>query len=96
MKSLSLMLSVEATTPAALTSEPLPKVTPFGLTRTTWPFARTAPSIAEAVLPVTRFKVTALEFGWLKLTEAPLPTLKESQFTTARCEVWFTFITRPL
>ena len=52
--------------------------------------------MAEAVLPVTRFKVTAEELGWLKLTVAPLPTLNESQFTTARCEVWLMFITKPL
>ena len=46
----------------------------------------------EAVVPVTRFKVTAEAFGWLKLTVAFFPTLKLSQLTTARCEVWFTFM----
>ena len=63
MKSLSAIFIVVATTPAALTSDPLAKVTPFGFTKITWPFALTAPSIIEADAPVTRFKVTALVFG---------------------------------
>ena len=83
---------VVATTPAALISAPLPKVTPFGLTKITWPFALIAPSIIDCVAPVTRFNVTAFEFGWLKFTVAFLPTLKLSQLMTARCEVWFTFM----
>ncbi|CAM3795134.1 hypothetical protein POBR111598_10080 [Polynucleobacter brandtiae] len=83
---------VVATTAAALISAPLPKVTPFGFTRTTWPFARMAPSIIDALALVTRFRVTACAFGWLKFTWAFLPTLKLSQFTTARCEVWLMFM----
>ncbi len=58
----------------------------------TWPFALTAPSIIEALAPVTRLSVTALAFGWLKLTAAFLPTLKLSQLMTARCELWLMFI----
>ena len=63
MKSLLEISIVVATTPAALISAPLPNVTPFGLTKTTCPLAFTAPSIIDAVAPVTLFKVTALALG---------------------------------
>ena len=57
------MFIVVATTPAASTCAPRPKVMPFGFTKTTCPFALIAPSITDGEDPVTRFKVTAELLG---------------------------------
>ena len=57
------MFIVVATTPAASTCAPRPKVTPLGLTKTTCPLALIAPSITDGEEPVTRFKVTAELLG---------------------------------
>ena len=84
-----------ATKPPTLTSACLPKTTPLLFTNTTWPGALIAPLIIDLLAPLTTFSVLAAAFGWLKLTVASLPTLNDCQFTTARCEVWFTFITFP-
>ena len=46
------------------------------------------PAICDGSGPVTRFSVTALAFGWLKVTLCWLPTLKLFQFTAARCVDW--------
>ena len=54
---------VVATTPAASTCAPLPKVMPLGLTKTTCPLALIAPSMTDGEEPVTRFKVTAELLG---------------------------------
>ena len=39
----------------------------------------------------TLFKILAFEPGWLKWTDASLPTLKLCQFTIAWFEDWLTF-----
>ena len=87
MNSLLAIFKVLATTPGASTWEPLPKVTPLGFTRITWPFELKAPCINEGLAPVTRFRVALPAPGVTKLTAAFLPTLKLSQLTTARCDV---------
>ena len=46
------------------------------------------PAICDGSGPVTRFSVTALADGWLKVTLCWLPTLKLCQFTAARWVDW--------
>ena len=70
-----------------LISAPLPKITPFGLIKITWPLALMAPSIIDFDAPFTRFRVDELALGWLKFTVALEPTLKLCQLITARCEL---------
>ena len=63
MKSLLDTSIVVTIAPAASTCAPLPKLTPLGLEKMTCPLAFTAPSICDGLVPVMRFKVTALELG---------------------------------
>ncbi len=46
------------------------------------------PAICEGSGPTTRFSVTALGDGWLKVTLCWLPTLKLCQLTAARWVDW--------
>ena len=45
--------------------------------------------------PVTRFRVMALELGWLNWTVAPAPTEKSCQLMMALEEFWFTTVVAP-
>ncbi len=83
MKSASLMLSVEATSPPTLTCEPAPNSTPFGLTRKTLPFAFRLPRICEASGPVTRLSATEFRSGWTKVTVLPAAISKLCQLSAA-------------
>jgi hypothetical protein len=76
---------------ARLTIEFLPKMTPFGLTRNTMPFAVSVPMICDgSVSPVTRLRAMALALGWAKLTVALEPMLKVFQLVIRFCEDWLT------
>ena len=58
---------MEATSPPTLTRAPLPKRTPLGLMRKTWPLAVSWPSMREAVGPPARLRVTAEAVGLLEI-----------------------------
>jgi hypothetical protein len=95
-KSRSLMSSVEATKPPPIVTVPdAVMAMPLGLTRNICPLPLTAPAMVEAVAPVTRLRIAAPAFGWLKVTAAPCPTEKLSQLTTARWLVWSTVMALP-
>src|SRR4051812_35367302 len=93
MKSVTLMLPVEAIRPPTFTLAVGPNSTPFGLRIITCPLAPRMPSIMLWP-PAKPMRLTATELapGWVKFTEAPLPMLNVDQSMTARCEVWFTTI----
>ena len=90
MKLSSLMLCVVATTPPTSTDDVGEKNTPLGLLKNTWPLAVMRPKIWLGLLSFTRLSVMAFALGCTKFTEAELPRLKVSQFTTARWLLWFT------
>ena len=68
MKSSVLSLSVEATRAPTLTCAVGVNSTPLGLTRNTWPLARSAPWITDTSAPSTLFNATELAEGWLNTT----------------------------
>lgn len=63
MKSLVDRFSVEARSPPTFTCAPGPKITPFGLTMKTWPFASSLPKSAEGREPTTRLSAIAFAPG---------------------------------
>nr|WP_316170072.1 MULTISPECIES: hypothetical protein [unclassified Bradyrhizobium] len=89
LKSALPMSSVEATKPPPTCTDPVGVIAmPLGLTRNTCPFALTWPAMVEVVVPVTRLRMAALEFGWTKLTLFPALTEKLFQSTIALEDVW--------
>ena len=83
-------MSVDKTAPSAFIAEWGPVKIPVGLTNNNLPFEYIDPLIIDRPLK-TLFKILAFEPGWLKWTEASLPTLKLCQFTIAWFDVWLTF-----
>ena len=69
---------------------------PLPLLKNTWPLALICPKIWLGLPPVTRFKVTLLALGWLKLTVASRPTLKVFQFKAALAVLWLMFRVLPV
>ena len=69
---------------------------PLPLLKNTWPLALIRPKIWLGLPPVTRFKVTLLALGWLKLTVASRPTLKVFQFKAALAVLWLMFRVLPV
>jgi len=61
MKSFVDRSSDEASNPPTFTCAPGPKITPFGLTMNTWPFASSLPKKVIGRGPTTRF--SAIEFA---------------------------------
>ena len=53
------------------------------------------PSMVEALAPVTRFSVMALELGWLNWTLLPWPTEKDCQLMMAFEVVWLISVLAP-
>ena len=92
MKSLSLMLRLEATRPPTLTLAPGANSTPEGLTRKTRPLAFSEPKMLEGLFPKTRLKRLDWLLGWEILTVSPLPMPKEFQLMIAWFDPWFIFI----
>ncbi len=68
MKSLSLMLRVDATSPPTLTDAPLPNRMPFGFTRNTLPLADRPPRMLDGSAPSTRLSATELLLGCTNFT----------------------------
>ena len=94
--SASVMPSVEATKPPPTLTVPVPVMAmPLGLIRKTTPVALSWPAMVEGVLPVTRFRIAELTFGWLMLTVLGWPIEKEFQLTIAFCDDWVMVSTRP-
>src|SRR4051812_40037220 len=90
------MLRLVATSPPTSTCAVLPKSTPLGLTRNTWPLAVRRPRISEPPDElVTRFSTTEEELGCAKLTLAPDPILKLDQLMIACWVPWFTPMREP-
>ncbi len=88
MKSLSLMLRVEATSPPTLTDAPLPNRMPLGFSRNTLPLAERLPMILEGSEPNTRLSATELLLGCKKLTVSPRPIPKVCQLIATFCVDW--------
>src|ERR1700690_611178 len=79
MKSLSLMLSVDASNPPTFTCAPWPNRMPFGLIRNTLPLADRLPRMLEGSEPTTRLSATELLLGCTNWTASPCPMLKLCQ-----------------
>src|SRR5688500_566812 len=88
MKSLSLMLSVVASSPATSTVELGPKRTPFGLTIKTRPLATSRPRIDEGETPVMRLRIVDEEPGWVNLTSSLTLMLNPFQLIIALSVIW--------
>src|SRR5215510_13553025 len=85
-----------ATSAPTSTCAVLPKRTPLGLTRNTWPLAVIRPRISEPPDElVTRFSTTEEELGCAKLTLALDPMLKLDQLMIAFGVAWFTSMRAP-
>src|SRR5579863_8931682 len=89
------MSEVVANSPPTLMVAPLPNRRPLGLSSHTWPLARMAPSMVDALAPVTRLRVMALEFGWLNWTALPCPTEKDCQLMMALALDWLIRVVAP-
>ena len=96
MKSALPIVCVVATSAPTSTEAPGAKYTPLGLVKNTWPLALMRPKIWLGLASSTRFKVTLLAEGWLKLTCACAPTLKVCQSIAARDVLCVMFITAAL
>ena len=68
----------------------MPNSTPFGLIRTTCPFAFRLPRIRLGSTPVTRLTASDEDEGWLNTVVSPEPIEKLFQSITARADDWFT------
>src|SRR5450631_4286323 len=88
MKSPSVMLRVDATSPPTFTCAPAPKRMPFGLTRNTLPFADRLPRMLEGSAPSTRLSATELLLGCANCTASADPMLKPCQLIAAFWLVW--------
>ena len=88
MKSLSLIPSVEATSPPTLTDAPCPNKMPFGLTRNTLPLALKLPRMLDGSAPSTLLRMTELLLGCTKRTVSLAPMLKLCQLIAAFCVDW--------
>ena len=95
-KSLSEMLSDEATSPPTSTREVLPKIMPEGFRRKTCPLDESEPIICDGLWPEIRLSAPAALLGWLKRTAALAPMLKLFQLAISCCDDWFTVIWVPL
>src|SRR5580704_10576740 len=89
------MSDVVASSPPTLMVAPLPNSKPLALSSHTWPLARMAPSMVEALAPVTRLSVMALEEGWLNWTVPPWPTEKDCQLMMALDVLWLIRVVAP-
>ena len=85
-----------ATSPPTSTRAPAPKMTPFGLSRNTFPLELRLPRIWDWSLPMTRLMATESEPGWTKRTELPAPMLKDCQSTPSFEVVWLIVIWLPV
>src|SRR6185295_15969090 len=79
MKSASVMLRVDATSPPTLTCAPLANRMPFGFTRNTLPLADRLPKMFDGSDPSTRLRATELLLGCTNLTASACPMLKPCQ-----------------
>ena len=77
---------VVATRPPTLTCAVFVNRTPFGLTRTTWPFAFRWPSIVEGLTPVTRLNAIELAPGWTNVVVSFGAIEKDCQLMVAFAE----------
>jgi len=88
MKSLSLMLRVEATRPPTLIDAPRPKSMPLGLSRNTLPLAVRLPRMLEGSGPSTRLRAIELLSGCTNWTASVAPMLKLCQLIATFWLVW--------
>ena len=84
MKSSADIASVEASRPPTSTCAPGAKRMPLGLRRNTRPLAESRPNNCEGSTPCTRLSAIALAEGWLKVTAALAPMLKDCQSMATR------------